>query len=735
MRQTISLKLVMGMLLVLLCFTGGCTKGGTDIITASPANGPTVSAVSKTAEQMLTEGSDIDVILTALEDQLKKSPRVFDVALESEIGSVSAVFVDGEMHSFMLEDVEKQSDDESYSSSDLAYDLEKASPVIENDEAAPFQQQVPLGGSFRMPANNKALLANSVNFYHANDPKFIITDSTEIIHKMLAARGYEVNHATESLTPPGYEVVNKDLTIDLFNNLTKYGVIVIETHSGRRTLEYPQELLGKENCGGYFSSFRIVTTELVTENKVFQYANDLFCGRVSIQNRYKKLDNGTKVVTGQFFVVTPNYIREHDKGTFPDNTLMLLSSCSAYLADKRSPMKDLLFEKCNKGAQFLGWTGKVRARVALRAALNLFQLMTASNEEKILENVPAKSAEFKDQLKKSTPPQGGYFTPLTRALEELKKKSYLTDSINGTELKLASQSGEEFDLILMPHPLVSFGALDFYGGSMAQLWMYCDSQPTVRIGETEVAVTQTTGGSDIWALSSVPVGAFGDIVVRENGRTSISRPLHRWKPQIKVKSISSPDGFPFMKYEVTYTMHARATLGFIDPSFSIRDCFRDSVSNDPPPAQFQAWWDPTASNVAWKVEGEGSDGELYYKYEGSGLKSIIELGGSLDPGSVIQGIWTDKSGTSVSLSIRVPIPFTVTIKDASGLVNNTLDAQLAFLVKKDNIAISDDWGVFPASFQGEVLTAAFEGGVNSMAQIDWNTFSAEPPFDKISEPR
>ena len=87
------------------------------------------------------------------------------------------------------------------------------------------------------------------------------------------------------------------------------------------------------------------------------------------------------MIKDQFFIVTPNYIREHDKGTFPDNTLMLLSSCSAYLEDKSSPMKDLLFEKCNKGARFLGWTGKVSASIAIRAALNLFQLMTASNEE------------------------------------------------------------------------------------------------------------------------------------------------------------------------------------------------------------------------------------------------------------------------------------------------------------------------------------------------------------------
>jgi hypothetical protein len=714
MKQTVSLKLIMGVLLVLLCLIVGCKRGDTDIITASPANGPTVGAVSKTAEQMLTEGSDIDVILSALEDQLKADPRVFDVVLESENGSVSAVFVDGETHTFTLVDEEKQSDDGSYSSIDLAYDPESASQVIENDELEPFQQQVPLGGVYRMPANNKALLANSVNYFDASKDTFVVTDSTELIHTMLKARGYEVNHATESLMPPGYEPVNQDLTIDLFNNLTQYGVIVIETHSGRRALEYPTELLGKENCGGYYSSFRIVTTELVTESKIMQYMKDIFCGRVSFQDRYSKLKNGKKILKDQFFVVTPNYIREHDKGTFPDNTLMLLSACSSYLDDKKSPMKDLLFEKCNKGARFLGWTGKVSARIAIRAGLNLFQLMTASNEE-----LTGKKDFI--ALKKSTPPQGGWFTPLTRALEELDKKSYLTDPNNGAKLQLSSQSGEDFDLTLMPHPLIAYWPWDWWNGCLAQLWMYTDSQPKVTIGETEVAVTKS-GDTDTWALSQVPVGAYGDIVVRENGRTSISRPLHRWKTQIKVTSISSPENFPGIKYDVTFTLQARSTIGLYIPEVVTRDCFRDSIWNDPPPAQFAAWWDVTASNVAYKIEGEGYSGDQHFKYSGSGLKPLIET----YPPDTKDGILTDESGTSVTLKIRVLLPFTMTIENGS---TKTFETAFPIIIEKDGIALSDDWGVFPASFQSDML---LPGG---MAQISWNAFAADPPFDMDNEPR
>ena len=44
-------------------------------------------------------------------------------------------------------------------------------------------------------------------------------------------------------------------------------------------------------------------------------------------------------------------------------------------------MKALLFEKSNKGARFLGWNGKADVSIMEGASLNLFQLMTASNEK------------------------------------------------------------------------------------------------------------------------------------------------------------------------------------------------------------------------------------------------------------------------------------------------------------------------------------------------------------------
>ena len=146
MRQTISLKQVMGVLLVFLCVTVGCKRGDTDIITAFPENGPTVTVAINKAQQMLDQDEDIDVILTTLEDQLKADPRVYDTEVESEIGSVSFVFNNGETHTIALRDPEFDSEVVLPYLEDLAYDFQSRSVVTDSAEEPPLQQQVPMGG-------------------------------------------------------------------------------------------------------------------------------------------------------------------------------------------------------------------------------------------------------------------------------------------------------------------------------------------------------------------------------------------------------------------------------------------------------------------------------------------------------------------------------------------------------------------------------------------------------------
>ncbi len=130
-----------------------------------------------------------------------------------------------------------------------------------------------------------------------------------------------------------------------------------------------------------------------------------------------------------------------------------------------------------------------------------------------------------------------------------------------------------------------------------ELLSYCESQPTATVGETEVSLEYT-----VYVIAwkfSMPVGAYGDIVVRENGRTSIPRKLHRWRPQIKIGTTSDTLLNSVHDINATVTLLARATMDMLS--------FRDSAWNDPPPAVFHAAWDIEGSNIAWKIDGSGTE--------------------------------------------------------------------------------------------------------------------------------
>jgi hypothetical protein len=368
-----------------------------------------------------------------------------------------------------------------------------------------------------------------------------------------------------------------------------------------------------------------------------------------------------------------------------------------------SPLKDMLFEKCNKGARFLAWTGKVSARLAIRAALNLFQLMTASNED-----LTGKE-DFK-ALEKSTPPQGGEFTALERALGELKSNSYLTDPRNGASLELSKQDSETTDLILMPHPLSITGDNDLW-----VLDIYCEGQPTATVGETEAAL-ENIGGSG-WKLT-MPVGAYGDMVIRESGRISIARPLHRWRPQIKIDTTLINSLFPFLHLNATATLQARATIDSW--------CFRESTWIDPPPATFNTYWDIDGSNIAWTIDGSGTqtydEYSISYQYTGSGLESFRK--------AECSGSFYSFDGSTASFQICCSkLPFTMTFRGSDGAGGqDTPDFSFCATIWEDNtIALADDWSVAGGSHQD----------ISSLdpVQISWNTFSAEPPFDPEKEPR
>ena len=207
---------------------------------------------------------------------------MYDVEVESELGSISMVFKDGETHSISLRDAEFDSEVILPSSDDLEYDSQSTNVVTDSAEELPLQQQAAGEGGYHMPANNKALLANGYVYFHnfngenTKDPKVVLTDSTEKIKGMLEARGYKVERPTETVIKNGNTYIFPVLPVGLFKTLTNYGVILIETHGGRRYLRQPKEFLPpplqkEPNCGGDNSGYLLVTTEKVTQETANAY--------------------------------------------------------------------------------------------------------------------------------------------------------------------------------------------------------------------------------------------------------------------------------------------------------------------------------------------------------------------------------------------------------------------------------------------------------------------------------
>jgi hypothetical protein len=184
----------------------------------------------------------------------------------------------------------------------------------------------------------------------------------------------------------------------------------------------------------------------------------------------------------------------------------------------------------------------------------------------------------------------------------------------------------------------------------------------------------------------------------------MARVWHRWKPQITVDGTHGA-----LHYSVTFTLQARAT---IDGS-----CFRQTAWQDPPPAEFETYWDPDASFIAWTVSGSETSGDKHYTYSGAGQRSFGERDGG--------GLRTEQGATTVELSLHGPITWTVT--ETSPGSSTTHDNEANISVLRTGVGLSANWTVGAASFQ--------QVGLSGTENVSWSEFSADPPFDNAMEPR
>ncbi|MEW6252658.1 MAG: hypothetical protein AB1716_18635 [Planctomycetota bacterium] len=690
---------------------GGCRDLGevnpepsTDLLAGSAANARVINAGGDRVAELLAAGNSAADVVLALLIELRADPRVLGAGADPEENIVWVDFEDGETQYFLILD---DAAAEPTAAARRPVANEPAPSVYRKAQAQQPAVPATSGARYAQPASNYAFLGNALEFYHGAkgilhqfQPPF--GDATPHLETMLKARNYVVVRPDPvTLTRANGEFITypPQLTVDDFDDLTSYGVIVLEGHNGWRDPEYaPEAMFPSGTCGGPFSRQCLLTVTPGTQANILKYATDMFCGRVSLWNIYYK---GAKY---QFFGVTPNYVREHDARQFPKNTIFVLNGCRGEI-NGASAWRELVFEKCPEGATVLIWSAKVDyPRTAAPGVLRLFQLMTATNPDQELEmSMTVAPYETTTLLESYVPPQGGIYTDLELATYELYQGKYLIDKWSGAQLAPHRQNNHAYDPILMPHPIAA--VRDDLTLPQFLLIGYAGGSPTVTVGGSAVtAGPDPDGGYSDWLLTNLVAGMYGDIVMTENGITGIARPLRRWRPSVKF-AWTTTEG---MQVTCNVTVLARATL----------QGWRTSIWNDPPPARFDALVDPDGTAVNYLISGTYNDGQGEIKWQGSGARTM-------DPSRGEAGrLMCATDGASLTFNLGVTLDCTMTVRNLSTGATTTSNVPVALSFLRQGVPVSADWTVAAQSF------TSYEGG----ADVSWNAFGPEPAYDP-NEPR
>ncbi len=663
----------------------------THSLATTPENETAVNAALDAAEELLREGVTLEEARDELLARLQADPQVLGALLDPDSGAVYADFPNGETQIFSIID-----ETDSEGSVD-GINEQKALIARALDDAALRAPPVAprKGGTYagtgldtywRMPANNRALLVNAIQAFH---PKLPFTNSTLPLWKMLSDRGYEVE-------PP------EDLTVEHFLHLTDYGLIIIEAHGlWRKPTWTTGVVFPSDTCGGSGAMQALLTTTVVTPESLIANAADVVCGRLMTWNTSLR-DPNRRTKRLQTYAVTPHFIREHDQGVFPSNTILLLNACRGFDQEAFSAYEELLFDKCGGGAMFLGWTQKVDYAYAGRALLNLFQLATCSNEPLV--------AGGANVLRQHTPPQGN-FASMRMAWGQLNSRGWTFDPDTLGQLIYTDQQQDFRDVVIMPHLLTFLPGVDAGGRNeyRANLWSV-GIDPRLSINAHDVTLQRESNGLfALYRLSGVTDPYFGNLQLSETNRFDAPRTLYRWRPSITITNVGGP-----LQYQITMTLQARAALTNGRTSFWL----------DPPRATFgETYWDKPQCVVAWNFSGEqtyDSDyGRMRAVYSGSGARAFLDS----DHG----GLRCSGDGTTVDLDASAYITYTTTTHLDAGEVS-TYDTTASAVAAIQGATLSDLWTIGAVTYQANSATLGDY-------QVKWNAIPAEPPFDPAVEPR
>lgn len=695
-RQRLSTKQrTLVFLIALFAFMPGCPQPAPDnsgdnlprAQASSTENADAVNAALEAAEDLLRDGAANEDARAALLARLQSDPQVLGAALDPDSGAVFADFRNGETQVFSIIDTTADTEGSLTSLRDSASTARATAlpPVRPAKPAA--AQGTGLDTYWRMPANNRALLVNAISALHPDLP---YTNSTNTLWKMLSDRGYEA-------APPD------NLTVDHFRHLSDYGVIVIEAHGLWREPQWaPEIMFPSGTCGGAGSKQALLTTTVVTQENTVAYTPDIVCGRLMAWNTSFR-DPRNRLRRLQAWSVTPNFVREHDPGAFPSNTLFCLNSCRGFDQNFFSPYEQLLFEKCGSGAMFFGWTQRVDYAYAGRALLNIMQLATSSNESLVIEGV--------NVLRQYTPPQGN-FASMRMAWAQLNARGWTFDPTTLGQLVYTDQQEDFRDFVLMPHFVDYLSILNAANQNEYKLNLWSMGiGPHLSIGGNPIALQRENNGLfTVYRLPATTYAYYGELTLSEQDRGDVRRVLHRWRPSISIANAGGD-----LQYQITLTLMARSATAN----------GRGSAWADPPRAVFgETAWDKPACWVAWNVSGEktyNSDhGRMRAVYSGSGSRVF----GAGDTG----GLRCNEDGLSVDLNATAWIVYTTTTTNLDTGETTSYDTTAGASVEARGIALSQEWTIASASHQANNATLGDH-------QVRWNAIAAEPPFDPAVEPR
>ncbi|MHC4798750.1 MAG: thrombospondin type 3 repeat-containing protein, partial [Planctomycetota bacterium] len=626
----------------------------------------TADAEGVNLEQMLNDGMAIDAAINSLVDTLKGYPNVVDAESINNGRAAVVIFQSGmEFIYEVIDETEDFPDSESVAAPKAISSVTNALRQVPQEtdsliKSTPSnkshlvnQQQI-LPDVFtpltRFPGNKKAVVASAME-------------------ACSVSKGFTLNWVKWMLESLGYEVVQRKADLDFFKEITQYSVIYIEAEGSKINLdEYYRDLVNSTNDkletlpnadveGG---SLVVTSATVATKALRVQYAADIALGRLKLRKPVYRA--GLYTCTEDHFGITPNFIRQHNSGNFPDNTLLCLNAGYGYREDSMlSDWFDMLNDK-GKGGAYISWNNRLTYLTSITAFVNFFQLLAGTDLALEITNDNKKKWII---AKKNVPPVNNQSFLTAYSALNIKEWDIEKRKNTGAQLIVLEDIADGTPPLLAIAPAIEDFWIDKYGQGGFQGEATNNNQ--LRIGDQSgggLGMRIDIGQNGFYSLGDgwiaiisgfkfpVTLGAAGPITLYlPDGRHGRPLTLLTWKPNFNVTG-KGPNDVPFTS---NYSMVAR---GLVSP----RSREGNNVWEKPSRDSINAEFDGGGCIATWSVNGAYEDSTHKYTYIGGGSKTLMfkdsEFGG-LRAGFA----GNSETGMDVSFDIDVLLSYTETITE------------------------------------------------------------------------